>query len=59
VVGNAGIVRPLDQAAWAGVLDEAVSRRHELVAAGVERVKQYSTRLSAEDLVRAYRLALG
>jgi alpha-1,3-rhamnosyl/mannosyltransferase len=59
VVGNAGIVRPLDQAAWAGVLDEAVSRRHELVAAGFERVKQYSTRLSAEDLVRAYRLALG
>lgn len=59
VVGDAGIVRPLELAAWAGALDEAIARRDELVAAGVERAKHYSTRRSAEDLVRAYRLALG
>lgn len=59
VVGDAGLVRPLEPDAWAGALAEAAARRTELVAAGAARVRVFSTRLSAEDLLGAYRRALG
>jgi len=58
VVGDAGVVLPLDRDAWAGALDDVSQRRNELVEAGARRVAHYSTRKSAEDLVGAYRLAL-
>jgi len=58
VVGDAGIVLPLDLDAWAGALHSADARRAELVAAGHERVAEFTTILSAGDLLGAYRLAL-
>lgn len=58
VVGDAGLVLPLDIDAWAGALDVVNSRRQEMVRAGHERVAQFTTRLSAQDLLGAYRLAL-
>lgn len=59
VVADAGLVRPLEPDAWAGALDEVIRRRAELVAAGADRVQCFSTRRSAEDLLGAYRRALG
>lgn len=59
VVADAGLVRPLEPDAWAGALDEVIRRRAELVAAGADRVQHFSTRRSAEDLLGAYRRALG
>jgi alpha-1,3-rhamnosyl/mannosyltransferase len=59
VVGDAGLVLPLDDAAWAGALDVVESRRTELIAAGHARVGQFTAALSAQDLLPAYRAALG
>ena len=58
VVGGAGLVLPLDRDAWSDALERAVTERDTLIAAGLSRVSEYSTRKSAEDLVAAYRLAL-
>ncbi len=58
VVGDAGLVLPLDPAAWAGALDEVAARRDELVAAGRERARRFTARASAAALARAYRVAL-
>lgn len=57
VAGSAAIVLPLDADAWAGALDRAVSRRAELVAAGHERARMFTTARSAEALLGAYRMA--
>lgn len=59
VVGDAGLVLPLDEAQWAGALDVAEARRAALIAAGQARVQQFTAALSARDLVHAYRAALG
>lgn len=58
VVGDAGIVRPLDLDAWAGALDEAAVRRDELVAAGQRRVEAFTSRRSGEALLVAYEQAV-
>lgn len=58
VVGDAGLVLPLDIDAWAGALDTVSARRDEMIRAGHARVAQFTTRLSAQDLLGAYRLAL-
>jgi alpha-1,3-rhamnosyl/mannosyltransferase len=58
VVGNAGIVLPLEADAWADALQRVSTQRDALIAAGHRRVAEFSTRLSAEDLLGAYRLAL-
>ena len=59
VVADSGLVRPLEPDAWAGALDEVMRHRGELVAAGSARVLEFSTARSAQDLLVAYRLALG
>lgn len=58
VVGDAGLVLPLEPGRWARALDEVASRRDELVAAGRFRAGRYTTERSAEALLHAYRLAL-
>jgi glycosyltransferase involved in cell wall biosynthesis len=58
VVGNAGLVLPLDVDAWAPALEYVEARRGELIAAGRQRVLEYSTRKSGEELLAAYHLAL-
>lgn len=58
VVGDAGLVRPLDGDAWADVL-QVVARDHDrLVAAGHVRAAQFTTARSGEALAAAYRRAL-
>lgn len=58
VVGDGGVVAPLVNDAWNAALDSVRSRRDEIVAAGRRRVRQFTTSLSASDLVREYDLAL-
>ena len=57
VVGDAGLVLPLEPARWARALDEVALRRQELVAAGQFRAGRYTTERSAEALLHAYRRA--
>jgi len=58
VAGDAAIVLPLDHDAWAGALDEAVSRRCELARAGRSRAASFTAIRSAEALLVAYARAL-
>jgi glycosyltransferase involved in cell wall biosynthesis len=58
VVGDAGIVRPLDAESWAGAIEEAVARKDDLVAAGRRRVESFTSRRSGEALLSAYRAVL-
>ena len=58
VIGDAGLVLPLDVDAWAGALDVVRSRRAELVSAGRVRSAHFTSRASAEDLLSAYELAV-
>ncbi len=58
VAGDAAIVLPLQIDAWAGALDAAMSRRDELVRAGLERATHFTAATSARALVSAYALAL-
>lgn len=59
VVGNAGIVSRLTIDEWNLALRRVRSERNVLVAAGRERAHHFTVALSAEDLVREYRIALG
>lgn len=59
VVGDAGLVLPLELRAWAGALAAVEARRNELVGAGRARATRYTTVRSAEALLGAYRLAVG
>lgn len=54
VAGDAAVVRPLRPESWGSGLDEVRSRRDELVAAGRERVADYTSRRSGEALVAMY-----
>ena len=58
VVGDAGLVRPLQREAWAGVLDEVAERRDELVAAGLERATHFTSQASGAALAAVYARAL-
>jgi alpha-1,3-rhamnosyl/mannosyltransferase len=58
IVGDAGLVLPLDPAAWAGALDEVVRRRDALVAAGRRRAKDFTSKASGRALSTAYERAL-
>ncbi|MDQ4019325.1 MAG: glycosyltransferase family 4 protein [Actinomycetota bacterium] len=56
VAGDAAVyVDPLDPDAIARGLREAVSRREELVAAGVEQARRFSWKQAAEETVAVYR----
>lgn len=58
VVGDAAVVRPLRLDAWADALDEVGRRRHELVAAGHDRARRFTTAVSGRELFAAYRMAM-
>ena len=59
IVGDAGLVRPLQPEAWAGVLDEVRRRRPELVAAGLRRAQDFTSLASGAALAGVYARALG
>lgn len=54
IVGDAGLVRPLDPDAWSGALDEVRRRRDELVAAGHRRARDFTSRASGAALAAVY-----
>jgi glycosyltransferase involved in cell wall biosynthesis len=58
VVGDAGLVLPLQESAWADALNEVGRRRVELIARGQTRSAQFTSAKSAEDLCVAYDAAL-
>jgi glycosyltransferase involved in cell wall biosynthesis len=58
VVGDAGLVLPLEESAWADALNEVGRRRTELIARGQTRSAQFTSAKSAEDLCVAYDAAL-
>lgn len=58
VVGDAGVVLPLNLDAWAGALEDVGRRRSSLVSAGRKRLANFTLRRSAGALMRAYELAL-
>jgi glycosyltransferase involved in cell wall biosynthesis len=58
IVGDAGLVRPLEPEAWAGVLDEVATRRTELVAAGRRRALDFTSQASGAALAAVYVRAL-
>jgi len=55
VVGDGGIVIPLDLEAWAGVPERVDTERAALVAAGSRRASMFTLAASGRDLVAAYR----
>ena len=59
VVGDAGLIVPLDLDAWADVPDRLVTIGPRLVAAGRERAKLFTARASGEALSKAYVQAAG
>ena len=58
VVGDAGILLPLELDAWADALDVAASRSHELRAAGRRRAAAFTIERSGAALAAAYDLAV-
>ena len=58
IVGEAGLVRPLQPDAWADVLDEVQRRRDELVAAGHRRAADFTSAASGAALANVYARAL-
>jgi glycosyltransferase involved in cell wall biosynthesis len=58
IVGDAGLVLPLDEQAWAGALEEATRRREELVMAGHRRAADFTSKASGRALSEAYERAL-
>jgi glycosyltransferase involved in cell wall biosynthesis len=59
VVGDAGLVLPLDVDAWADALDVVAARSSEMSAAGLRRVGAFTTERSGAALAGAYDLASG
>jgi alpha-1,3-rhamnosyl/mannosyltransferase len=58
VVGDAGLVLPLELDAWADALQVVDAKREKFVAAGKLRATQYSIRYSGDDLIEAYKAAV-
>jgi glycosyltransferase involved in cell wall biosynthesis len=58
VIGGAGLVLPRDPEAWADALDTVADQRVELIAAGRQRVTEFTAAKSGAALAEAYRLAL-
>jgi glycosyltransferase involved in cell wall biosynthesis len=58
VVGDAGVVLPLEIDAWAGALDVVAASAETLRAAGRARAQGFTTERSAAALVTAYDLAV-
>jgi alpha-1,3-rhamnosyl/mannosyltransferase len=58
VVGDAGLVLPLDVDAWADALDNVATGADAMRAAGRTRARAFSTERSGAELAAAYDLAL-
>ena len=58
VVGDAGVVVPLDLNLWASALNTVAIRRDTLIAAGKVRAINFSIANSGKDLAQAYRAAM-
>ena len=58
VVGDAGLVLPLDPDAWAGALDHVGDHSEALRESGRQRAMEFTAAKSGEGLAAAYRLAL-
>lgn len=58
VVGEAGLVLPLDVDAWADALDTVAARVDEMCSAGRTRARAFSTERSGAELAAAYELAI-
>jgi glycosyltransferase involved in cell wall biosynthesis len=58
IVGDAGLVLPLEAEAWADALEEVDRRRDELVAAGHRRATEFTSAASGRALSHAYERAL-
>lgn len=58
VIGNAGLVLPLEIEAWSRAIDQLRQRRGELVELGNRRAAEFTDVKSAQDLCLAYELAL-
>jgi len=58
IVGDAGIVLPLDLNLWASALDTVMARRDSLIAAGRIRATHFSVSNSGKDLAQIYRTAI-
>ncbi len=59
VVGDAGLVLPLEIDAWADALDRVASDRRALVSAGRRRAERFTAARSGAELAVAYRKAYG
>jgi alpha-1,3-rhamnosyl/mannosyltransferase len=59
VTGDAGLVLPLDVAAWSGALEVVSQRRREMSTAGRRRAAAFTASQSGAALAEAYRAALG
>ncbi len=57
VVGDAGLVLPLENDAWADALDRVDADRRAMVAAGRRRAAVYTASQSGAELAAAYNLA--
>lgn len=58
VVGDAGLVLPLDGDAWSDALDRVETDRDAMRRAGRRRASMFTAAKSGEGLARAYRLAV-
>ena len=58
VIGDGGLVLPLNPAAWAGALESVRSQRASLVQHGLRRAEEFTSAKSAQDLVVAYEKTL-
>jgi len=58
IVGDAGLVCQLDIDAWTHVLEAVHQRRDELVEAGRDRARAFTTEISATELIAEYDLVL-
>lgn len=58
IVGDGGVVLPIDLDAWADALDDVHSRRAQLVAAGKRRATSFTSFASGAALAAAYEMAM-
>lgn len=58
IVGDAGIVLPLDHEAWAGALDLIRTRHDDLVSSAQRRIELFTAEESGRALAGAYRRAM-
>ena len=58
VVGDAGLVLPLDLDAWSDALQIVDAKRDQFVAAGKLRAAEFSVKNSGSDLISAYETAV-